>query len=52
VHASFQVRSVSKARLIRQIGAISDKELQETLDALKLVFGMASYPAGRSERAS
>jgi mRNA interferase MazF len=38
---TFQVRSVSKTRLIRQIGAISDKELQETLDALKPVFGMA-----------
>lgn len=36
----FQVRSVSKQRLIKQIGRISDDDLSKVLEAVKVVFGM------------
>lgn len=37
---AFQVRCVSKERLVRKIGVISDDDLQKVLQALKSVFGM------------
>lgn len=40
---TFQVRAVAKERLIRQTGTISDNDLADALEALKVVFGMGSY---------
>jgi mRNA interferase MazF len=36
----FQVRSVAEERLIRQIGTISESDLHNAIQALKIVFGM------------
>jgi len=36
----FQLRSVSQARLIRNIGLVMDEEFQQILDAIKIVFGI------------
>ncbi|TAN44277.1 MAG: type II toxin-antitoxin system PemK/MazF family toxin [Nitrospirae bacterium] len=39
---TFQVRCVSKERLVRKIGVISDDDLKKAKAALKIVFGATS----------
>ena len=39
---TFQVRSVSKERLIKRTGLIGDDDLTKVFEALKVVFGMGS----------
>lgn len=36
----FQLRSVSEARLIRNIGKVTEEEFQKILEAIKIVFGI------------
>ena len=37
---AFQVRSVSRDRLARKIGVVSEREFARVLDALKIVLGI------------
>jgi mRNA interferase MazF len=39
---TFQVRSVSRERLIKRTGLIGDNDLTKVFEALKVVFGMGS----------
>lgn len=36
----FQLRSVSRIRLIKNIGKVTEEEFQKIIDAIKIVFGI------------